>query len=269
MWPEEPGFDQWGDVVHYDVTANRVAVARVERAVLVAIYEGSPADDNRREFVRAVCDAADAWLIGVLDWVEVLSATAFAPRPVLWRGPLERRMPVSLAHRVAVNFVLPDHSATAALATPVGVSVDLWTAATDKVAARSVPPLAHLLLRDARAAHETHDRRRAVLDAASACEVALSTWLRGHLATTLRVRDAKQLMDRRERGGGVMELYDFHVAAVGPVAEVSPGRLSGQLAGVRNRVAHGGATPTDQEAAAAIDVAAALVGALAPLPARP
>jgi hypothetical protein len=67
---------------------------------------------------------------------------------------------------------------------------------------------------------------------------------------------------------GLVELYDFHVLAVRPIAAVSHGRLAGDLAGPRNRVAHAGERPTKTEVRGAIAVATALVAEVAPLPQR-
>jgi hypothetical protein len=104
--------------------------------------------------------------------------------------------------------------------------------------------------------------RRAVIDAASACEVALSESIRERVPGS-----PDEAIDRQfRRMSGVVELYDFHLLAVRPIAAVSHGRLAGDLAGVRNRVAHAGQRPTKTEVKEAIAVATALVAEVAPLP---
>jgi hypothetical protein len=101
-------------------------------------------------------------------------------------------------------------------------------AASVHVAAGRTPPLAHLLLRDARAARYVDDLRRVVIDAATACEVALSESIRERLNASLPTEEVEPMIDRRR--GGLMELYNFHVAAVAPIA-VRWGTVAGHLAG--------------------------------------
>ena len=98
------------------------------------------------------------------------------------------------------------------------------------------------------------------MDAATACERGLSDWIRTRRADLGR----DVLEDVLKSVNGVVGLYDY-ADALAPINGVSRRRLSFQLADIRNRVMHTGHAATGAEAAAAIDVAAALLREILPL----
>ena len=267
---DEPHHDpRWGTMRAYiaDDDDNRVARAEVAGAIVTCPYEGDKTDEARAEFFVRVGGEAGAWLDLLTDWLEVL-------RPTVFRHPLGPTRLGGLADRW---FVLSPTLQPGSKQGPAGevrwitrqqlghsLSVGLWKRAASLADQRQPPPLAHLFLRDARRAQWEEDFRRAVIDAATSCEVALAESIRAHLAASPSPVDVEAIIKRRK--GGLMELYDFRAAAVGSVA-VSWERLNDRLAGLRNDVVHNKAhPPTAEEVNAAIEVAAALVGEVAPLP---
>lgn len=264
----------WGRVTGGSAEPGRPQVVRaeVELAAAVCWYSGPEDPAARTEFLNEAGTAIDAWLAEMALWLDMLrgrlmpeasSPQAGAAGVVRGGAFIDDGDAYDGVGRFGLFREPPQYRTIRIVA---GVNLDEWVAAVARVGTE--PPLAHVLLRQARQAERHGDRRRAVIDATSACEVALSTWLQDHLAAigSLRAQDVKGVMDRRERGGGVMDLYDFRIAVLGAVADVSPGRLGARLAGVRNRVAHGGAVPTDDEVRAALKVAGDLVAGVAPLP---
>lgn len=265
----DPISPRWGMMRGYrgDDEDRRVARAELAQAVVTCPYEGADTDEARAEFFVRVGVEAGAWLDLLTGWLELLGRMVFrqplGPRRL--GGLPERWFVLSPTLRPGftwageVRWVIP-------LEIGWSLTVRQWTLAARLADQREPLPLAHVLLRDARVAQHHDDGRRAVIDAATASEVALSTWLREHVSTSLDTDHARQFMRRRERGGGLMELYDFRVAVGGPVAGMSAELVSDRLAWLRNAVAHAGERPDRERVSAAIDVATALVDELAPLP---
>lgn len=124
-------------------------------------------------------------------------------------------------------------------------------------------PTEHQLILASQSALLEGDLRRAVIDAGTAVEVALSS----AVARELRARKvAPDFIDKviiNANGmAGLLGLYE----AVGNRSPVSRNRLNNELAEVRNKAAHGGHIPLETKAQIAIDHASAIVAHAQPLP---
>jgi hypothetical protein len=273
--PHEVG---WGalTLASQEPGGHRVLHADVERAAAVCRYMGPNDPEARTSFLNNGGEALDAWLGEVALWLDMLRGkvipTAFTPRrqpPTVVRAGALVADPEARPDGVARFGLFHDPGEYRTIHVQRGVTRDEWAAAVARVGTES--PLAHAMLRQARLAQRDGDWRRAVIDAATACEVALAEAIRSPLTDRLAGDDpealstdeVEKLIDRRR--SGLMDLYDFRVAAVGPIASVSWGKLNDRLAGVRNRVVHKGHPPTQQQVSAALTVADALVAEVAPL----
>ncbi|MFF0042590.1 hypothetical protein ACFYRG_41370 [Streptomyces mirabilis] len=124
-------------------------------------------------------------------------------------------------------------------------------------------PVEHQMLLSSTDAQLGGDLRRAVIDAATAAEVALASYV----ADNLEVRGLERgFIDEMIKDvNGVVNLHELCTRLGGEPA-VSKGKLRQELANVRNLAVHGGHTPTPQETTLARQHAATLVQALRPLP---
>ena len=263
---ELAGFRMWGGVYHWNRDEDCVLRAHVERAVAVTHYDGDDDADARLAFAAATNEAVDAWVRGLIDWLEVISryvigepGASDAPTP-----PAEWETMTIASSGRAVWFVKPPGVIHRTVWEQGAVSLDHWQQAARHANARTPLPLAHGLLRDARHARRRDDGRRAVIDAATACEVALSASIRARLAT-MPSPALDDLVDRRLRG--VMALFDFHHRGLARITTVTQKGLQDGLAEARNKVAHAGYRPENPEVTAAINVAEMLLAEVAPLPA--
>ncbi len=238
--------------------------AILNHALVVTRYEGDDEPKVRKAFASELASTIEYWLVAVSDWVEVLSGTIISPRRGRPNPDYRQNVPSLRIDRATLRaeIFVPGAIYIDFTERPL-VSLAQWTQATTLVAADERPPLAHVLLRDARSARRDRDGiRRAVIDAATACEVGLSDCILAGLANVVSSDEAKAMLKRRN---GLMELYDFYVASVAQPATVSWGRLNGRLPGPRNLVAHEGHRRSPAETKAAIEVATALVSEVAPL----
>jgi hypothetical protein len=114
------------------------------------------------------------------------------------------------------------------------------------------PPLARVLLTTAKRAAATGNPRLAVIDAATAAEVALISGLTDRLSAEASPQVAQVLIDRTRMLGPRLDLArDLGMAL--------PDRIRPDLLESRNAVVHRGTTVTDADAQAAITAAAELV----------
>jgi hypothetical protein len=130
-------------------------------------------------------------------------------------------------------------------------------------AARGQPlPLQHRLLLDARTYLHEGANRRAVIDAGTATEIALTEFL----AIRLRSNGVapKDLDVVILQANGLVGLAAL-TAASGHELPVSLGAVKGELAGVRNAAAHRGTGPTHEGARKAITLAHQIVESVTPL----
>jgi len=125
---------------------------------------------------------------------------------------------------------------------------------------QGAPPVEWLFIRDARSLLNGGQNRRAVIDAATAAELAMTTLIDKHLATANTdetVRTA--LVDRYRALEGRTDLLKRLRS------EVLSNRLQRDLIEPRNRATHGGHSLTDEQARTAVDMAIEIVQEAHPL----
>ncbi|MER5537401.1 hypothetical protein [Streptomyces mirabilis] len=124
-------------------------------------------------------------------------------------------------------------------------------------------PVEHRMLLSATDAQLGGDLRSAVIDAATAAEVALASYVADSLEASGLERTFIDAMIKNVNG--VVNLHELCTRLGGEPA-ISKGKLTQGLASVRNLAVHGGQTPTPQETTVARQHAATIVQALRPLP---
>jgi hypothetical protein len=120
------------------------------------------------------------------------------------------------------------------------------------------PPDAWLFIRDARSLVNARQYRRAVLDAGTAAELAMTALIDGK-HTHLNFLEREKLLEKH-RG-----LWEMSCLMVQSQAGTRPAGLQKDLAEPRNRAAHDGAALSEAKAIAAIAIAVDLVEQLHPL----
>jgi hypothetical protein len=204
------------------------------------------------------------WSQRLADWLEVaLYHTPTRPfvRPPSRRPTLEERDGLRLDH------VDTDGTRTKQFAVPGPmpaiprainrIQESTWRAILSKVSGGLSPPTERLLLRDARVAIEEEQTRRAVLDAATATEIALTRLLDGQLHGA-RSEIAKLVRRQsRELGRLRQTLKDFGLQL--------PDSLQRSLINVRNEAIHTGADPSIEDARTALSLADEVVEQAQPL----
>jgi hypothetical protein len=125
-------------------------------------------------------------------------------------------------------------------------------------------PVEHLMLLSATEAQNDGDFRRVVIDAATAAEVALSSYIADHLRG--RKLGSEFIDEMIKDANGLVNLHSL-CTKLGGVPGVSKGKVREELANVRNHAAHRGRIPGPAEAEIARQHAEILVRKLRPLPA--
>jgi hypothetical protein len=118
---------------------------------------------------------------------------------------------------------------------------------------RAAPP-ERLHLSDARSLHNNGQWRRAVIDAATAAEVGITSWIDSNADAKVKADLAKRPLTL----GGLWRLYEKLGGAV-------PDDFQELVVDPRNDAAHRGMPLTSQQSAAAIDATAELLNATTPL----
>jgi hypothetical protein len=193
------------------------------------------------------------WWDALSSWIEIATGQDLAnlgdrrpKRPQtfhLWGGNADGTMrPLALMFHATgfpPSHPLPSHGLQACLAV---------------VAKGQAPPQERLHLSDARSLHNNGQWRRAVIDAATAAEVGITSWIDSNADAKVKADLAK----KPRTLGGLWRLYEKLGGAV-------PDDFQKLVVDPRNDAAHRGMSLTSERSAAAIDAAAALLHATTPL----
>lgn len=151
---------------------------------------------------------------------------------------------------------------TVAIAGLRGGSIAEVRAAFERATGGERIPVQYLLLLDAVTATIEGDRRRAVIDAGTAAEVALATAIRDQLRHRGVDTEAVEAVITCQTNGlaGLIVLF----GSLGGNLAVSKQKAINELADKRNRAAHGGLCPTESETSTALRCAEAIVSSATP-----
>lgn len=241
-WPDA----SWG-YLHHDSVIDGTHIAAITTVGLVPVSKPIPWDDRLLDFDEAV----GHWRHLLRDWLSVLAG-----------GPTG-----SLDHLpVKGETQWADNGYTREIWThyfdnrqrPRCVSRWQWEHVLAHTRAGDQPPLAQVLLTTARRAAATGNPRLAVIDAATAAEVALTAGLAGRLSADTPPRVAQALIKRTRMLGHRLDLAK-------DLGMTLPDRIHADLVERRNTVIHQGTAVTGDDAQAAITAAGKLVEQYQPL----
>lgn len=223
-----PFFESWGQVTHSDASVPLGAVVETV-ALEIPSLRAEQTADVRRE--------AEVWINRLVRWIEVLSRQAVrlgfrtsGTHPVVGNDWIDITSEPATRVRGTINVQC--------CAISGGLTLADWSRACDHASRATDPPLAQLILADARDALLKGDERRAVIDAATAVEIAVSDALRSALGATMPPELMEAVMRRTWQIGARVDLA--RAAGLSISSDLESGLLK-----ERNEVVHRGASPTD------------------------
>lgn len=217
--------------------------------------------DAAHQIGVAVQVEIDAWANLLGDWLEVLAARWFR-RPNRHGAVLSGQAgPISAWHfdgSSSTRLENPNSTRAVGLGGD-GIPLANWSAALRLAGECRVPPVERILLRDARVGVGIGDFRRAVLDAATATEIALA------LLLDRKTASAGPDISKAVRDGvrGLVSLSDI-LRKTFKERGISP-RVQIDIAEPRNKAIHSGSQPSRDEANTAIVTAAAVLETVSPI----
>lgn len=242
----------WGWPTEWDGTTQEAAFAVAQVVVTFQSTDGAVSADAVGRVVRGF----QSWFLALKDWIEVLThqdLDAVAPRRrveveghnwAAWQGHETLKVP----WRLLVDF---DYGEP--------LSLERWQRVLRLAGEGSEPPTEHLLLRDARAAHVRAQYRRAVVDAATALEIALYGLLLGAQASAPGPLADELIRSARKWTLGTLRATVERVYGL-------PSSITEDLVTLRNDVVHKSARrPTEPESAAMLAAATDAVGIANPI----
>ncbi len=256
--PQERPSEDWG-MVHSWTHAGVVSVV-IRR---FALTTDLPGDEDARQAAESIVAAMDKWWDNVRSWIEISTGqplTQVGHREVLVIG---EKTPIWQLNANGTHGDLISIPGRTFLRLPGSVE-DVSTAVLSSCTALAgtTPEFAWRLLMDARALQHVGHYRRAVIDAATSAELAVSAILEDRLAQTEEsVRDAL-LAANRMLGPKRKLLRSLNCRPLPP-------RFENDLVDPRNRAVHKGDKIDRQTCGKAISVAAQVVEEAYPLPTPP
>lgn len=247
----------WGELRSWNKADNRstvpqsVCVKRVRIRVWVKDVETTDVGLGPQ-----LDQALSPWWDALSSWIEVLTGQDLAAlgdrRPKkpqtfhLWSGNPDGTMrPLAM---MLYGSIYPNIN----VLTSQGLQACL-----SAVAREQSPPPERLHLSDARSLHNDGQWRRAVIDAATAAEVAITSWLDNRLSTAEPEVKSALLQSPRTLG----RLHRLYTQLGGEL----PSQFDQRVVTPRNRAAHRGMPLTAEESAAAIEATQALLDAANPI----
>lgn len=244
----------WGEVRNSDTAADGSLIpvtACIKRVRLW--FPVSPVEATNPFLGPHLDNRLSPWWDALSSWIEVTTGQDLASlgdrrpkRPEifhLWGGNADGTMrPLAMAFH-ATGFP-PSHPLPSE-----GLRRCLSAVAEERVA-----PQERLHLSDARSLHNNGQWRRAVIDAATAAEVGITSWIDSNAAAEVKA----DLAEKPKTLGALWRLYEKLGGTV-------PDDFQKLVVKPRNDAAHRGMPLTSEQSAAAIDATAELIKATTPL----
>lgn len=256
-WGAGDPSEEWGMVLERrGGCVQRVAVSRL---LLTARVVGAEAEIQRA--AEEIQSERNNWASNLQTWLEVVTGQQLTPighrKPrvignlPIWHASAEqsRREPITFPGRMGITLErLP----------VADVTTELLTGCSS-LAPGHPPELAWLLLRDARALSAVGQHRRAIIDAATAAELAITRML-DTLLDRLDAEECEALRKKHQTLGGKIELVESRIRPL-------PADLYENLVARRNDAVHEGRAIGAGTCDLAIEAAATVVELAHPLPA--
>ncbi len=256
--PEEERWSPFGSVTQTRRTESGNEEDDTIEAFLTSRLLALPGDELTLAQARSLKRAADDWTQLLETWLEVVS-----------RQDLQRKFIV--AHRTGRSaFVWTDRGEnsrgsllgdeqggfTINFGKALAITPDDWEKVLAKASDGMEPPEAHMFIRDARQAQNAGNHRRAVLDAATAAEIALAELRDGAVKTA-----DPGLSAYIEKTVGQIDRLASFLRAVG---KSPPENITEDIGWPRNDAIHRGHDPNAETAAKALRKAEEIVEQASP-----
>jgi hypothetical protein len=241
-WPDV----RWGRITH-DSVIDGTYIATVSAVGLIPVSEVIPWDGRLLDFDEAV----GQWRHLLRDWLSVIAG---GPTGFLDHLPVKGE--TQWADKGYTNEIWTYYFDNRQK--PRCVTRWQWEHALAHTHAGDQPPLAQVLLTTARRAAAAGNARLAVIDAATAVEVALTAGLEDHLSGEASARVVRALIKGTRMLGP-------RLALAKDLGMPMPDRIQADLVERRNTVIHQGTAVTGDDAQAAITAAGKLVEQYQPL----
>lgn len=193
--------------------------------------------------------SVDTWFDGVRTWAEIVTGQDLDPRHQVYDAE---------AIGAGLTFIEPPRQDAQGLRLTTRHVSPLrekeWETILDLVREGTEPPLEEVLSRDARAAQRRGANRRAVLDAATALEIALGRHVR-NLSAKLPEKQQKRIDDRTALGDYISIAEHSHLELAVDVEKLR------EVNKLRNNAAHRGEAPDSWAAVTAVQVMMDFLGA--------
>jgi hypothetical protein len=203
-----------------------------------------PSYDHKSWFTpeHQLANYVNKWFDDVRTWVEVVTGQDLDP---------SHRVYDAEAVGVGLTFIEPPNDGALGLTITVPrilpLRADEWAHILGFVRDGKQIPLEEMLSRDARAAQRRNANRRAIIDAATALEIALGRHVRG-LANQLPENQRNRINERTALGDYIAIAADSGLQLAVPVDQLR------WLNNLRNDAAHRGAAPDHWQAGKAVQV---------------
>lgn len=245
----------WGFVAFHDPVDKTIGAAWVKTLGVETFCQGG------REVVsaNALISAMKARWPSVCDWIEVLSRQVHTVPNTLVLGAhhpvwveTDGKVVLHLLQSPAKLDIRRDEGPDA----PIALSAGQLEAALLQ-ATRGPPPTEWLLIRDGRIAHRHGSTRRAVIDAGTAVELAITELLR------VRLHDVNQEVFEQLLAGHRM--LGARTTLLQKLGGTLPADTRAKLVEPRNRATHLGTNPAPEESREALLIASQIVESAYPL----
>lgn len=206
--------------------------------------DGPTYDDHRSWLTpdNQLARYINGWFDDVRTWVEVVTGQDLDPNHRVYDAELAG---------VGLTFIEPSHDGA------VGITITTphvrplrpqeWADILGLVRDGKQPPLEEVLSRDARAAHRRDANRRAIIDAATALEIALGRHVRS-VADQLPATQQQRISERTALGDYISIAEHSGLQLAVPIERLR------WLSHLRNDAAHRGAAPSHWDAGDAVQV---------------
>jgi hypothetical protein len=252
--PPAKAEEYWG-MVHHGTKENPVGVMIQQLAFTAEVADGA----DLEQFAKGLVDAMDAWWENVRAWLEVVTGQHLTDVGHQKIGYIGHKTPIWPLLEDGTHWTPISWLTTSQLPFPRQVPAVTADILRDCAALADVAPqLAWTLLRDARSLAIADQRRRAVIDAATAGELAVTAMLDDSLKTETAT-EAARLKRRAPMLSQKVDLLDSR-------GHPLPQSFRLDLMYKRNEAVHEGTQVTPAECGAAIAEAAAVVETAFPLP---
>jgi hypothetical protein len=244
----------WGRCVGYHIGRINVHIFRCRFSTSLTVSTAEEFDAAVEDFLSELED----WWTRFTSWVGILTSQDFV---VLggYPGAVTRAGSVSIwtsdsQQRVEMRYPTRDHRIKIS---PLELH-DLKACVT-ATGNQGVPPAEWLFIRDARSHLDAGQNRRAVIDAATAAEIAMTTLIDKYLATANTDELVRTALTERYKA------LEGRTQLLKRLRSELPKRLQHDLIEPRNDATHAGYPLTDAQARTAVDMAVDVVAAAYPL----